>query len=130
MLAEGNEDALHPLVEEITGQGGQAVVVVTDVGNEEDVDRIARTAITQFGHFDTWVNNAGGSIFGRCEEVTIPGMQRMFATNFWGTVCGSPAAVKHYREQGSAGALINIGSFFRDRATPAARSRSSQHTGG
>lgn len=45
-------------------------------------------------------------------------MKRMFDTNFWGVVYGSRAAVKHFRQRGSRGALINVGSFLGDRAAP------------
>jgi short-subunit dehydrogenase len=111
-----NEEALRQLVEEIRSKGGQAIYVVADVGKEEDVDRIAEVAIAEFGGFDTWVNNAGISIFGRCMDVSIPDMKRMFDTDFWGVVYGSRAAVRHDRERGSNGALINVGSFLGDRA--------------
>lgn len=117
VLAARNEDALRQLVEEIRSKGGQAIYVVADVGKEEDVNRIAERAIAEFGGFDTWVNNAGVSIFGRCMEVTIPDMKRMFDTNFWGVVYGSRVAVNHFRQrQTGSGALINVGSFFGDRA--------------
>lgn len=90
---------------------------MADVGQEEDVNRIAEQAIVEFGGFTTWVNNAGVSIFGRCMEVTIPDMKRMFDTNFWGVVYGSRAAVNHFKQrQTGSGALINTGSFFGDRA--------------
>jgi short-subunit dehydrogenase len=117
VLAARNEDALKQLVEEIHSQGRQAIYVVADVGNEEDVNRIADRAIAEFGGFDTWVNNAGVSIFGRCMDVSIPDMKRMFDTNFWGVVYGSRAAVNHFRQRSvSSGALINVGSFLGDRA--------------
>lgn len=116
VLAARNEDALRQLVDEINGKGTQAIYVVADVGQEEDVNRIADAAKAQFGGFDTWVNNAGISIFGRCLEVTIPDMKRMFDTDFWGVVYGSRAAANHYKQRGSGGALINVGSFLGDRA--------------
>lgn len=117
VLAARNEDALRQLAEEIQSDGGQAIYVVADVGQEEDVNRIAERAIAEFGGFDTWVNNAGVSIFGRCMEVTIPDMKRMFDTNFWGVVYGSRVAVNHFKQhQVGSGALINVGSFFGDRA--------------
>jgi short-subunit dehydrogenase len=117
VLAARNEDALKQLVEEIRHQGRQAIYVVADVGNEEDVNRIAERAIAEFGGFDTWVNNAGVSIFGRCMDVSIPDMKRMFDTNFWGVVYGSRAAVNHFRQRPvGSGALINVGSFLGDRA--------------
>jgi short-subunit dehydrogenase len=118
VLAARNEDALQQLAQEIRSQGGQAIAVTADVGDEEDVLRIAAAAITEFDTFDTWVNNAGVSIFGHCEEVSIADMRRMFDTVYWGAVYGSRVAVAHFRQRGVAGALINIGSFFGDRATP------------
>ena len=118
VVAARNEDALRQLTDEINQHGRQATYVVADVGQEEDVNRIADVAIREFGGFDTWVNNAGVSIFGLIEEVTIPDMKRMFDTDFWGAVYGMRAAVKHFKARGMAGAIINTGSFFGDRATP------------
>lgn len=118
VLAARNEEALRQLVDEICSQGGQAIDVVADVGQEEDVNRLAERAIAEFGGFDTWVNNAGVSIFGGCMEVSIPDMKRMFDTNFWGVVYGSRVAVNHFKQRRTgSGALINVGSFFGDRAT-------------
>jgi len=118
VLAARNEAALTQLADEINGQGGRALAVVTDVGHEEDVARLAKAAVFEMGGFDTWVNNAGVSIFGTCEEVTIPDMRRMFDTVYWGVVYGSRAAVAHYKQRGQTGALINVGSVFGDRANP------------
>ncbi|MDF7812302.1 SDR family oxidoreductase [Hymenobacter sp. YC55] len=118
VLAARNADAIRQLADEIISQGGRALAVPTDVGSEEDMFRLAAAAVTEFGTFDTWVNNAGVSIFGHCDEVSIPDMKRMFDTNYWGTVYGSRLAVEHYKQRDEPGALINIGSFFGDRATP------------
>jgi NAD(P)-dependent dehydrogenase (short-subunit alcohol dehydrogenase family) len=76
--------------------------VVVDVGNQEDVRGIAEAAIAGFGTFDTWGNNAGVSIFGRCEEIAIADMQRIFDTVYWGAVYGSRMAVAHCRHRGAA----------------------------
>jgi short-subunit dehydrogenase len=119
VLAARNCDALRELTEEIRAGGGQAVFVVADVGREEDVQAIADTAVKEFGGFDTWVNNAGVSIFGNITDVTVADMHRVFDTVFWGVVYGSRAAVQHFKDRGGPpGALINVGSFFGDRATP------------
>ena len=118
VLAARNEEALQQLAEEIRGQGGRALPVRADVGVEADVRRVAEAAVAEFGGFDTWVNNAGLSIFGRCDQVTIEDQRRMFETVYWGVVYGSRMAVEHFKRRGTPGALINIGSFFGDRATP------------
>ncbi len=126
VLAARNSAALHRLTEEIEGCGGAATYVVADVGRSDDVQRIARCAITTYGRFDTWVNNAGVSMFGYLDEVSERDMRRLFDTVFWGVVHGSRAAVRHFKERGDgAGALINIGSVFGDRATPLQSSYSS-----
>lgn len=116
VLAARNAVALGTLVDEIRGQGGSAVAVDADVGKEEDVRRIAETAEREFGGIDTWVNNAGGAIYGRCLEVSVDDMRRLFDTNFWGTVYGSRVACERLRSRG--GALINLGSETSDRAVP------------
>jgi len=116
VLAARNDAALAQLVEEIRQAGGQAVHVETDVGSEADVRRVADEAIRAFGGFDTWVNNAGASVYGRALEVPIDDMRRVFETNVWGVIYGSRVACEHLRQRG--GALINIGSEVSDKAAP------------
>jgi NAD(P)-dependent dehydrogenase (short-subunit alcohol dehydrogenase family) len=89
VLAARSDDALGQLVNEIRSRGGFAVHVPADVGTEADVRRIAEAAIREFGAFDTWVNNAGASVYGRSLDVSIDDMRRVFETNFWGVVRGS-----------------------------------------
>jgi NAD(P)-dependent dehydrogenase (short-subunit alcohol dehydrogenase family) len=57
------------------------------VGNERDVQKIADAAIEAFGGFDTWVNDAGVSVYGRIGEISAEDHRRLFETNFWGVVC-------------------------------------------
>ncbi|KKB35261.1 SDR family oxidoreductase [Bacillus thermotolerans] len=117
VAAARNEAALKELVNELKGKGHSAIYVKADVGREEDVNRIAETAIKEFGGFDTWVNNAGVSIYGHAMEVSNQDIQRMFETNFWGVVYGTKAAVNHFKNRTIPGALINVGSLFGDRGT-------------
>jgi NAD(P)-dependent dehydrogenase (short-subunit alcohol dehydrogenase family) len=116
VLCSRNELELQETVRVIQERGGTARGVVADVANVEDVERLADTAIEEFGSLDTWANNAGVSFYGRLTEVAIEDMRRLFEVNFWGTVYGSRAAVRRLRDTG--GALINIGSIVSDRAIP------------
>ncbi|MGY1749298.1 SDR family oxidoreductase [Modestobacter sp. SYSU DS0511] len=118
VLAARNGSALEDLAQEIRQGGGTALPVVTDVGRPEDVERLARAAIAEFGRFDTWVNNAGVSIFGEIPQVSLEDMHRVFDTVFWGVVHGCLQAVEHYRQRGEPGAIVNVGSLFGDRSTP------------
>jgi short-subunit dehydrogenase len=116
VLVARSEEALRQLTDEIIGAGGDAIYVVADVGLEGDVQRVADTAVRHFGGFNTWVNNAGVSIYGKLLEIPTEDQRRLFDTNFWGVVYGSLAAARHLRGRG--GAIINVGSTLSDRAIP------------
>lgn len=116
VLAARSEEVLADVKRQIETHGHEVLTVVADVGRREDVQAIADAAIQRFGGFDTWVNNAGASVYGRLEEVSDEDHRRLFDTNFWGVVYGSQIAVKHLRSRG--GALINLGSVASDIALP------------
>lgn len=116
VLAARNADALKQLTEELEQRGATATSVIADVGVERDCQRIAAEAMERFGRIDTWINNAGVSIFGRHEEVATEDNRQLFEINFWGVVYGSLTAVRYMKRRG--GALINVGSGFSDRAAP------------
>jgi len=117
VLVARNEDALRRLADEInTEGGGRAVYSAADVADEEALRKAANLAKTEFGGIDTWVNNAGGSIYGRIMDVPMEDFRRLFETNFFGLMNGSRIAVEHLRERG--GALINLGSEVSDSPVP------------
>jgi short-subunit dehydrogenase len=117
VLAARNGEALDALASELRRKGSKVCTVTADVGILADVERIGSTAMERFGRIDTWVNNAGISIFGRNEDVALEDMLRLFQTNYWGVVHGSLEAVKHMKTRGG-GAIINIGSELSERAIP------------
>jgi len=113
VLTARSEEAL----EEICGDiGPNAAYVAADVGKEAELRRVADLARARFGLFDTWVNNAGVSIYGRLLDIPIEDQRKLFETNFWGVVYGSRIACEYLRSHG--GALINLGSEVSDRAVP------------
>ena len=116
VLNARNEEALTKIADEINESGTEAIAVAGDVGNFEDVKRLAAEAIRRFGGFDTWVNNAGVSIYGLLLDQSLEDQKRLFLTNYWGVVHGSMIAIGHLRLKG--GALINVGSALSDRAIP------------
>jgi len=116
VLNARNADVLERVCDEINEGGEQAVAVAGDVGSFDDVHRIANEAIRRFGSFDTWVNNAGVSIYGRMLDQSLEDQRRLFDTNYWGVVHGSIVACAHLRNNG--GALISVGSVLSDVAIP------------
>lgn len=116
VLAARNEEELTKLAAEIEAAGGFALAVPTDVTDPRAMIRLRDAAMDKFGRIDTWVNNAGLSIYGKLHEVELVEARRLFDVNFWGVVHGCHAAVGALRERG--GAIINIGSVLSDRVIP------------
>ncbi|HVE57774.1 MAG TPA: SDR family oxidoreductase [Pyrinomonadaceae bacterium] len=116
LLIARNYDALNKLADEINAGGGRAITYAADVADENALRSAANKAINELGGFDTWVNNAGGAIYGKIADVSNEDSRRLFETNFWGVVYGSRIAVEHLRTRG--GALINVGSEVSDTPVP------------
>jgi short-subunit dehydrogenase len=116
VLAARNQRALDTLENKLKSKDVEVVTVKADVAVESDVVKIASEALAEFGNFDTWVNNAGVSIYGNLEDVSLEDSKKLFDTNFWGTVNGSLVAARNLKING--GALVNVGSVLSDRAIP------------
>ena len=115
-MAARNEQDLKTAAAEIRANGGRAVAVVTDVSDEAAVARLGEAALLEFGTVDTWVNNAGLSIYGKLTEVPLADKRKLFDINFWGVVHGCRTAVRLMKHRG--GVLINLGSEVSDIAIP------------
>jgi short-subunit dehydrogenase len=116
VLASRDEADIKQAADQITAAGGQATPVVVDMGDQASVEALAEQAIVAYDRIDTWVNNAGVSIYGKLDEVPLDDAHRLFETNYWGVVHGSLAALPHLKLHG--GALINVGSELSETAMP------------
>lgn len=116
VLAARSEQTLNAIVESMNAGGGQAIAVIADVAETKQIENIAAEAIAHFGRIDTWVNDAGVSIYGNLQDVSEADSRRLFDVNFWGVVNGSLIALRHLKENG--GALINVGSELSEAVVP------------
>lgn len=116
VLAARDEENLRRIVADIRAAGGDAVYAVADTSSQEQVLGIAETALREYGGFDTWINNAAVSIYGRLDETPVEDARRLFDVNYWGMVHGTLAALPHLKRSG--GALINVASVVADRTLP------------
>ena len=116
VLVARSEDTLQRLVEQIESNGGEAIYVVADVADREQMLHVAQAAVDQYGRIDTWVNDAGVSSYSRLDKISEADSRRIFDTNFWGVVNGSLIALPYLRKQG--GALINLGSEVSEEVVP------------
>lgn len=109
------KDRLEALAEQIEGAGGTALVIESDITDQEQARAaVARTA-EQLGRLDTVVNNAGVMLLGPIEDAPTDEWERMIDLNLKGLLYVAHAAVPHLKEA-AAGAprevadLVNISS--------------------
>lgn len=116
VLAARNRVDLERAVEEIRREGGDAIAVPTDVTDYAQVEALAARGIEEYGRIDTWVNNAGASVYGTFMEVPLEDFRRVVEVIFHGQVHGARAAIPHLEK--TRGALICVGSALSDRGVP------------
>ncbi|SFP69070.1 SDR family oxidoreductase [Sphingomonas rubra] len=116
LMVARSEDVLRGLVAEMQGAGHRVEAKAADVGDAAGVQAAADYAVEVFGRIDTWVNDAGSAIFGAVLDTPLDEQERLFRTNYFGTVNGCVAAVPYLKKQG--GALITVGSLASDMPAP------------
>jgi len=117
VLAARNEAALHEVARVVDQLGGRAHVVVTDVAEFIQVQRLANEAVDRFGRIDTWINNAGVSVYGSVEHVPVEEIERVIRVNLIGMIYGVKAVLPHLKRQ-RQGTIINVASVLGLRSVP------------
>src|SRR5438067_7588671 len=59
VLGARRVDRLQSLADELTGRGGKALAVATDVTHRDQVQRLVDPAVQTYGRIDVMINNAG-----------------------------------------------------------------------
>lgn len=108
---EGAEQTLN----EVQKQGRSGVVLKVDVGNENEVEELFANAIKELGNLDILVNNAGVNGAGvNIADITTEVFDRTIRTNLYGTFFCSRAFIKHRRQNGGKGKIINVTSVHEE----------------
>ena len=116
LLVARSEDVLRDLVAELQGEGHRVEAKAADVGDAAGLEAAAAYAVEVFGRIDTWVNDAGVTIYAKLTDTPLDEHERLFRTNYFGTVNGCQAAIPHLAKQG--GALITVASIVSDMSAP------------
>ena len=109
LLAARTVEQLEAVAEQVRAHGRRALVVPTDVDDEERLAALADTAVAELGRLDIVVNNAGGTAPRPFLATSAGYMQRSFHFNVVTAFVLSKAAVPHMLEQGG-GSIVNISS--------------------
>lgn len=112
-----SESGLSALVDEIQQMGGEAIAILADVSNFDQVKAIADKTVAHYGRLDTWVHAAATAVIGPFEQTTPEEFKRVIEVNLMGQVYGAMAALPHLRREGR-GALIHVTSVEARRSLP------------
>jgi NADP-dependent 3-hydroxy acid dehydrogenase YdfG len=114
-LAARRKDRLDDLAADIGAADGRALVLETDVTDQQQaIDAVDRT-VAELGRLDTVVNNAGVMLLGPIVDAPVEEWDRMVALNVQGLLYVAHAAVPHLLAAAEDGPrrvsdLVNISS--------------------
>ena len=98
--------------------GVQSVVLMGDVSQAGDVQRLIDGAVEAFGRLDVLVNNAGVESIVPLLDLTEAEWERVTRINLKGEWLCAQAAARQMIAQGGGGAIVNIGSVQAGLALP------------
>lgn len=100
---ERDEKDLRKTVEEIKQAGGNAVAVVADISNPEEMRRALEKTIESFARLDIVFANAGiNGVWAPIDELEPDEWDKTIETNLRGTFLTAKYAIPHLRKQGGS----------------------------
>ena len=117
VLAARDTNGLKETEAKVVTQGGEALVVPTDVTSDEEVTRLFIKTMQRFSRLDILVNSAGAFDSGPIDQLTTEAWDRVIAVNLRAPFLCTRAAFRIMKKQGG-GRIINIGSIAGQRVRP------------
>jgi clavulanate-9-aldehyde reducatase len=114
-LADLRRGRLGPLAERIESEGGRAIAIPTDVGDEGQARAFIEGTRERFGRVDVLVNNAGVMRLGPIEGAPMQEWRESVEVNILGVLYCTHAVLPVMRAQGS-GDIVNVNSMSGRRA--------------
>jgi len=102
------EAKLQVVADFIRAQGGEVLVVPTNVREPEQVDALFQKAHDAFGRIDYTVNNAGGQFPQAAIDFAPKGWNAVINNNLNGTWLMMQRAAQYWRDQKTPGSIVNI----------------------
>ena len=102
-------DRIEALAQRIEGDGGRAVAIEADVGDEDQARAFVERAHSELGGLHGLVNNAGVMLLGPVEGADTEEWRRMVHVNILGLLYCTHAAIGPIRDSGG-GDIVNVSS--------------------
>jgi NADP-dependent 3-hydroxy acid dehydrogenase YdfG len=109
VLGARRVERIESLADELSGSGGKALAVATDVTDSDQVKKLVEAAVETYGRVDVMLNNAGLMPHSPLERLKVEDWEQMIDVNIKGVLYGIAAALPFMKEQKS-GHFINVSS--------------------
>jgi len=119
VVVHGKTDGgrLAPIVDRIKKDGGEAIAVAADVGDEQDVARLYDATLSAFGAVDVLVNNAAWSDpKAHVLEMDVAHWDTVIRSNLRSIFLMTQRAARLMVDRKTKGAIVNVTSFGAVRA--------------
>jgi NAD(P)-dependent dehydrogenase (short-subunit alcohol dehydrogenase family) len=110
-LADINEEGLLAVKEELEAQGRKVYAQVVDVSQAQQVEDFCDNTYREMGRVDVLCNNAGISIGGGVEYMSLEDWEGIVGVNLWGVTHGCHYFYPRMIEQGGGGHIVNTASI-------------------
>jgi short-subunit dehydrogenase len=117
VLCARRADRLELLAADIQALGADALPIVADVTNGEEMQQLVAQAVARFGRLDVMMCNAGFGIAGAIDAIRPDQMRKLVDVNLFGTYFAARAALPLFRRQ-ERGHLIIVSSIVGKRGVP------------
>jgi NAD(P)-dependent dehydrogenase (short-subunit alcohol dehydrogenase family) len=116
LLARG-EKGLAGAAAEVERAGARALIVPTDVADDQQVSAAAARVEAEAGPIDVWVNSAFTSVFAPLDKITPAEFRRVTEVSYLGYVYATMAALRHMKPR-DRGVIVQVGSALAYRGIP------------
>src|SRR5204863_2786 len=101
VIADVNIERAHEVANEIAALGSAAIVVPTDVGQDEAIDALRDAALSRFGRVDVVMNNVGVLAIGDPPDLPLSAWRRSIDLNLMSVARSINAFLPGLLHQGS-----------------------------
>jgi NADP-dependent 3-hydroxy acid dehydrogenase YdfG len=110
-------ERIQAIAEELSGRGGRAQALRTDVTDCQQVKNLVDAAAQSYGRVDVMLNNAGLMPHSPLERLKIDDWNQTIDVNIKGVLYGIAATLPHMKRQKS-GHIINVSSVAGHKVNP------------
>ena len=79
-------DAISLIEKELSEKFQKCLAIKCNVDSDDDLKEAVKAGVTEFGHIDIAIANAGFGLHGKLEELTINDYKKQFETNVFGVL--------------------------------------------